>query len=103
MDTHVISICTGVLLASIALIANVLAWVLTELHGPVLDFKPFNCWGCLSFWLTLIFGFTVALEMPGNYQCPETQTVETYGIAGATILLGFVNYLWVKSKYQVYE
>jgi hypothetical protein len=103
MDTHVISICTGLLLACTAFIANALAWVLTEVRRPILNFKPFNCWGCLSFWFTLVFGITIALEMPGNYECPETKTVEMYGILGSTVLLGFVNYLYIKSKYQVYE
>ena len=103
MDTHVITILTYGLLCCTALISNVLAWVLTENRTPLLPFKPFNCWGCLSFWFTVAFGVTVALEMPGGYDCPETQTVEAYGILGASVLLGLLNYLWVKTKYQVYE
>lgn len=103
MDTHVISICTYVLLGCTALIANVLAWVLTEVRQPVFPFKPFTCWGCLSFWLTLVFGTAVALEMPGGYGCPETKITEAYGILAASVLLGLINYLWVENKSKVYE
>jgi len=85
------------------LAANALAYLLTEVRRPLLPFKPFTCWGCLAFWLTTLIGVVLAFQLAPTYRHPETQTVAAYGFAGASVLLGLVNYLWVKSKYQVYE
>lgn len=103
MDTHVFTICTGVLLFCSSLISNVLAYAITEVWPPVFPFKPFNCWGCLSFWFTLVFGLAVMLELAPSYLHPETRTVFRYGCAGVSVLLGLVNYFYIKAKYQVYE
>lgn len=101
MEAHVITICLALLLGSSALAAKALAYVLTSDGWELVPFKPFNCWGCLAFWLTIAFGLVDGLAVVPKYDLPETQVVAAYGVAGVSILLGFVNYLWVKNKYDV--
>lgn len=103
MDTHVITICTAILLGCIAVISNALAYFMTEVWPKPIPVKPFNCWGCLSFWFTLAFGIVAAHGVPPHFQQAETRVVAGCGIAGVSVLLGLLNYLWVKLKYQVYE
>lgn len=74
-----------------ALVSNVLAFVLTEVFELPIKRKPFTCYGCLSFWLTLALGSVLAF-----FVC------QPYGYA-ASLICGLLNYLYVKLKYRVYE
>jgi len=103
MELHVTTVCTGILLACTSLIANALAYTLTEVWPLPLNVKPFNCWGCLSFWLTLLFGAVVGLELVPYYRTYEAQVVAGYACGGVSALLGLVNFFWIKSKTIVYE
>lgn len=75
------------------LVSNALAYIAT--HGrTVIPVKPFNCYGCLAFWLTLIIGTMLNYWLHG---VPETFAVFEYIV----VLGAFLNFLYVKSKYII--
>jgi hypothetical protein len=81
------------------LISYTLAWLLTEVRPIPWRVKPFSCRGCLSFWLTLFFelGIGAALPLPGDAEdifCASCMV---------GLVLGLINYLYIKSKFQIYE
>ena len=82
---------TILLIFVIALISNVLAYTLTEVYTLPIKRKPFTCYGCLSFWLTLALGSVLAFFV-----------WQPYGFA-FSIAFGLLNYVYVKLKYKVYE
>lgn len=73
----------------IALVSNMLAYLLTEVYVLPIKRKPFTCYGCLSFWLTLVFGSVLAFIV-----------CNPYGYA-VSLVFGLLNYLYVKSKYNI--
>jgi hypothetical protein len=77
------------LILAIALVSNMLAYLLTEVYALPIKRKPFTCYGCLSFWLTLVFGSVLAF-----FVC------QPYGYA-ASLVFGLLNYQYVKSKYNI--
>lgn len=81
-----------ILLIAIMLVSNVLAYLFTEVYTLPIKRKPFTCYGCLSFWLTLGFGSALAFFFNAENHY--------YVVA---LILGLANYLFVKSKYKVYE
>lgn len=93
-------------LAFNALVSYVLAWCVTEHWRPLINVKPFNCRGCLSFWLTFLMSFFWAYDLVT--QClyiedAETRVIIYTGAVLASGLLGLINYLIVKSKFKVNE
>ena len=88
-----------------ALLAYVLAWLLTEKIKPVFNFKPFTCRGCMSFWFTFIFGSVMAVIVVDQ----ETQLTGTAGafarwfLYGWAFLTGIINYLYINAKFKIYE
>lgn len=106
MDTIVLSLKVFAALAFNALIMYVLAWLLTEKLRPVIDRKPFNCRECTAFWLTCIGGVVVSLVMLRRGGVLPTSEARNFGrlmVFGASVLLGLVNYLHVKSKIKINE
>lgn len=86
-------------LEALMLIAQWIGWRMTEgAEKPVLDFKPFNCRACLTFWLTMLFLFS-ALALVG-YDYPVTQLIEWHFFA---VIFAFINYFYINSKFKVYE
>lgn len=71
------------------LVSNALAFLVTHSRMEI-KVKPFNCYGCMAFWLTLIIGAMIAYERQGD--------ALYYFIA---VLSAFLNYFYVKSKYHV--
>ena len=71
--------------------SNALAYLGTT-GRAVLPVKPFNCYGCLAFWLTLIFGTLIAWTRNGE---------AFYLLLVIALLSGLLNYLYVKSKYII--
>lgn len=85
-----------------AVITNALAFVVTETSA--IKVKPFSCYGCLSFWLTTIIGALLAFHVKLSYNHnPEAQALAFYGIIGASIMQGLINYFYYNSKFKVYE
>ena len=81
-----------ILLIAIALISNAISFYFTEVRKPIYDVKPLNCYGCLSFWLTVILGFSAA------YFSPKFPNFGSFAV-----VLAYCNFLYVKFKYKVYE
>ena len=86
-----------------ALIAKALAYLLTEVYKLPIKRKPFNCYGCLSFWFTLVFGLVVAFVVRRYFEQPEAKAVVTLTTTAQAFTLGIINYLLIKIKYRVYE
>ena len=76
---------------AIAFISNVIAFVFTEVRKPLINVKPFNCYGCAAFWLTLIGGAFYA-----GYR-------GEWLLVALALCCAFWNFIYVKLKYKVYD
>lgn len=96
----------AVLLAFNALVAHVLAWLLTEVVHPVINVKPFNCRGCLSFWLSLVGSVVWAVEI-NKYLLPPVDRVAGVIIFAGVVfiggLTGIINHLYIQLKFKINE
>lgn len=85
----------GVLIAIIYIFnlfaGYVLAWIFTEKRRPLIDVKPFNCRGCLSFWITLFFGLIWAAVFGYLW------------LILISVITGLINFFYIKSKFKIYE
>lgn len=99
--TSLLEIACALLMST--LIANGLAYQLTEVWRPPFKRKPFTCFGCMAFWLTFFFGLVLGILSRQNFDCAETRTVVTAGVAALSFLLGLLSFLNVKIKYRIYE
>lgn len=71
--------------------SNALAYIGT-MGRTLVNVKPFNCYGCLAFWITLIGGTLIAWTRNG----------ESFVILLALALIsGLLNYFYVQSKYFI--
>lgn len=87
-----------------ALIMYALGWLLTEVFALPWKFKPFNCRECLTFWLTAVGGVVLAMLVPRHLSvCQDGRVLLSTGLTGVSVLLGLTNFLYVKSKIQIYE
>lgn len=85
-----------VVLAVNYFVARGVAYLFTEVRRPLKDRKPFNCYGCLAFWLTSFLGVGAALAKFGF--------TETAALTSAlAVTLGAINYLTIISKYQIHD
>lgn len=94
----------AVLLVAMAAGAMGAAYVLTERLKWTIPFKPFNCWPCLTFWLTwgavAAAAPKLAAGMVGvEFTREEGATVYALVLVGA--LLGLANFFFVKSKRKI--
>jgi len=76
------------ILIAIVLVSNALAFLVSTSRGAPMV-KPFNCYGCLAFWFTLIFG--------AGYAYMQADALTAYVV----LISAFLNYYYVKSKYNV--
>jgi hypothetical protein len=106
MGTLIFLICVTAIVALSALLAYTLGWLFTEVIRLPLNFKPFTCRPCLSFWFNVILGVVLAFDaapfFPGADN-PDTRFTVTYGLTGVGILAGFINYLYIKLKFRIYD
>jgi len=90
----------------LSFLAYIAGWLLTEVAPLPFNFKPFNCRPCMTFWLTAAANACCAFVVSPLFIdlgiVSETVTA-LYGVAGAGVLLGFMNFLYVKLKYKIYE
>ena len=106
MDTLIFLIGTTAFIVVNSLIAYLLGWVFTEAVAPVFDVKPFNCRPCLSFWFSTLLNFVFAWVVAPYFVrrgLVVDRSVVVYGIAGAGVLLGLINFLYIKLKFRVYD
>lgn len=111
-----------------AFLAYVLGWLFTEVVRYPLQFKPFNCRGCLAFWANLLLGVLLAFTLTPYFPAVECVTSVrqnlatgeitelanspyygpvrlsvTYGIIAVSVLTGLINFLYIKLKFRIYE
>lgn len=94
MEPLILTLADAGMLLVIALIANVLGYVLTEVFDPVIAVKPFTCRPCLTFWLTLLGGWAFSW-----YVKPDL--LADFWPVLATVLLAFINYLYLITKIKI--
>lgn len=88
-----------------AVIFTALSWLLTEKIKISPKVKPLNCWGCMAFWLTFIFGIGLAVAVV-EIQTGLTGTAGAYArwfLYGWAFLSGIIAYQNVNSKYKINE
>lgn len=66
----------------------------TEIRKPILNFKPFNCRPCFTFWSTFFLG---CLLYGRDANAP------VWLIAGMALVVALLGYTIVNSKYKIYE
>lgn len=96
---------TAVMLINI-FIAYVLGWLFTEVIRMPFNFKPFNCRPCLTFWLTVVISITYSfIVTPLFIQRGIISDAMTgyYALVCIGFLLGFINYLFIKLKFKIYD
>ncbi len=89
-----------------SLLAYLLGWFLTDVRPLPWHFKPFNCRPCLTFWLTAGLNFVFAWIVAPYFLrrgLVADRLVVLYGITGVGVLLGLLNFLYIKLKFQVYD
>lgn len=111
-----------------AFLAYVLGWLFTEVVRHPLQFKPFNCRGCLTFWFNTALGVLLAFTLTPYFPAVECiayvrqnvatgEVVElartpyygpvsiaiTYGLIAVGVLTGLINFLYIKLKFRIYE
>lgn len=84
-----------------AVVSNALAFLFTRFTD--FKIKPFSCYGCLSFWLSLANGTALAFYASADMICLEAERLAFYGIIFTSAIIGLLNYYYIKSKYQIYE
>ena len=106
MDTLIFLIGVSAIIVANSLAAYALGWLFTEAVTPVLSVKPFNCRPCLSFWLSVLLNFAFAWVVAPYFVrrgLVVDRSVVIYGIACAGILLGLINFLYIKLKFRIYD
>lgn len=106
METLIFLTGVAAIVAANALVAYVLGWLFTEVLRLPLNFKPFTCRPCLTFWFTSVMGIAVSLFLtpyfPGTEILP-VRTIVLFGLIGAGILTGLINFLYIKLKFRIYD
>lgn len=103
METQLFCIAVAAVYAVNFLVAWALAWAFTEFRGPLFRFKPFNCRGCMSFWLTFLPGLWLARLLSGPIEVDTVRQVIAFLLYGVAFLSALINYLYIKIKFKVYE
>lgn len=123
METLIFLVGVTAIVALNALLAFTLGWLFTEVVRLPLNFKPFTCRPCLTFWFTVVLGIVLALILtpyfPGveSLVAVDNNGVElgreiyygpvriavTFGLIGVGILVGFINFLYIKLKFRIYD
>lgn len=86
----------------------VLGWILTETRFRIpIDFKPFNCRPCLTFWLTLVFEALIvvpgAFVAPSLGVCPANVGAVVILLAAIAVGLSLLLFCYIKLKFRIYD
>ena len=100
------AVCIAVMLVNF-LFSFVLGWFLTEAVKLPWDKKPFNCRGCLSFWLTFLLGtlwaFALVFRIAPDILNAAGRAIVIVGLSGVAFLSGIISYLYINSKIKINE
>ncbi|CCZ05902.1 unknown [Odoribacter sp. CAG:788] len=106
MNTVIFLSGVAAIVAFNAFIAFTLGWLFTEVIRLPLNFKPFTCRPCLTFWFTVIQGVILALILTPYFPWAENLQVSTvirFGLIGVGVLTGLINFLYIKLKFKIYD
>ena len=106
MDTLIFLTGVTAIIALNSLIAYVLGWLLTEVVRLPLNFKPFNCRPCLTFWFTVLLNYILSWLVAPYFACRGLVVnglTLIYGITGIGVLTGLINFLYIKLKFKIYD
>lgn len=106
MDTLIFLTGVAAIVAFNSLIAYLFGWLLTEVFKLPLNFKPFNCRPCLTFWFTVLLNFVLAWVVAPYFMrrgLVSDRLTLIYGIAGIGVLAGLINFLYIKLKFRIYD
>lgn len=103
METLIFCFTVAAVYACNFLVGRGLGWLLTEFRGPLLRFKPFNCRGCMTFWLTFLPGLALARLFSNPIEAEGVRDVIAFLLSVVAFLSSFINYLYIKIKFKVYE
>lgn len=106
MDTLIFLTGIAAMIAVTSLIAYALGWLFTEVVVLPMNFKPFNCTQCLTFWFTVALNFGLSwLVAPCLMERGFVLDLLTirYGFAGIGVLAGYINFQYIKLKYRIYD
>ena len=106
MNTLFFLIGIAAIVAVNSFLAYTLGWLFTEVIILPLNFKPFNCRPCLTFWFTSAIGTAfaelIAPHFPGAAD-PAVYTTVAFGLTGVGLLAGLINFLYIKLKFRIYD
>lgn len=105
METLIFLIGLTALIAAVCFLAFLTGWVLTEVLEPI-KVKPFNCRPCLTFWLSGVFSGILALCVTPNvinFGLTDQSIVAYYAITGVGLLVGLLQFAYLKSKFNIYD
>lgn len=106
MDTWIFLTGIAALVVAVGVLAPVLGWFFTEVIVLPLNFKPFNCMQCLSFWFSVLLNFGLSWMVSPCFMAlglVQDLTTIVYGFTGIGVLEGLVVYQYIKLKYRVYD
>jgi len=106
MDTLIFLLGVTALIALSSLTAFVLGWLLTQVIRLPLRFKPFNCRPCLTFWFTVALNFALAWAVAPCFMqrgLVLDRLTLMYGFTCIGVLAGFINFLYIKQKFRIYD
>lgn len=103
MNTTDFMVLSTTIYLSNALISNYLGRKIGDAEKPFLNFKPFNCAGCLSFWFTFFFGIGWAFFFTKDVPQEAYKLQLRYALAVWGLGTGILNYLSINSKIQINE
>lgn len=83
-----------------------MGWALTEARAPLFNFRPFNCRPCMTFWATAGAGLAYALivsRILARFDIAGDYWVGVYVVTLVGVLLGLINFQYVKSQYKIHD
>lgn len=106
MDTWIFLIGVTAMIAVNSLIAYALGWLFTEVIILPMNFRPFNCTQCLTFWFTVLLDFALAWIVAPCFLrrgLVLDRLTLIYGITGIGVLAGYINFQYIKLRYRIYD
>lgn len=90
MNTALLTFAALLGLAALMVFAQ---WGAKRLTG-VFNFRPFNCRACFTFWMTIVALIPWSIALPGHLTPQDALNV---------LIFSFINYLYIKTKIEVYD
>ena len=91
------------MIAVMQIFVSVPARIFSKYLVMPVDFKPFSCQACLSFWLTVLFETTLGMFMAHWIRCIGIELsyfLIIMGFMWCGSLLGFINFLMIRYKIE---